>query len=70
MNSFQSIAFAKNASIAAVAPGIAEALLATALGLIVAIPSLMFNNKFYNNLDMLNTEFRHLFIKIVNNINI
>ena len=70
MNSFQSIAFAKNASIAAVAPGIAEALLATALGLIVAIPSLMFNNKFYNNLDTLNTEFRHIFIKLVNNINI
>ncbi len=70
MNSFQSIAFVKNASISAVAPGIAEALLATAMGLIVAIPALVFNNKFYNNLDKLNTEFRHSFIKLINNIDI
>ena len=70
MNSFQSIAFVKNASISAVAPGIAEALLATAMGLIVAIPALIFNNKFYNNLDILNTEFRYSFTKLVNNINV
>jgi biopolymer transport protein TolQ len=56
MNSFQSIVFMKNAGIAAVAPGIAEALLATALGLVVAIPALIFNNKFYSNLEILNAK--------------
>lgn len=44
MHSFQSIAMSKNTSLAIVAPGIAEALLATALGLIAAIPALMFYN--------------------------
>jgi biopolymer transport protein TolQ len=46
MNSFRSIASAKNATLAVVAPGIAEALFATALGLIVAIPALIFYNYF------------------------
>ena len=41
MNSFQSIAASKNTSLAVVAPGIAEALLATALGLVAAIPAVM-----------------------------
>ena len=45
MNSFQSIATAKNTSLAIVAPGIAEALLATALGLLAAIPAVIFFNK-------------------------
>ncbi|MEC8100623.1 MAG: protein TolQ [Pseudomonadota bacterium] len=45
MNSFQSIATAKNTSLAIVAPGIAEALLATALGLLTAIPAVIFYNK-------------------------
>lgn len=44
MHSFQSIAASKNTSLAVVAPGIAEALLATALGLIAAIPALIFYN--------------------------
>ncbi len=44
MHSFQSIADAKNTSLAVVAPGIAEALFATALGLIAAIPALIFYN--------------------------
>jgi biopolymer transport protein TolQ len=44
MHSFQSIAEAKNTSLAVVAPGIAEALFATALGLIAAIPALIFYN--------------------------
>ncbi len=44
MNSFQSIAAMKNATIAVVAPGIAEALLATAVGLIAAIPAVVFYN--------------------------
>jgi biopolymer transport protein TolQ len=46
MNSFQSIAASKNTSLAVVAPGIAEALLATALGLFAAIPALIAYNKF------------------------
>ena len=46
MNSFQSIATSKNTSLAVVAPGIAEALLATALGLFAAIPALIAYNKF------------------------
>jgi len=44
MHSFQSIAASKNTSLAVVAPGIAEALLATGLGLIAAIPALIFYN--------------------------
>lgn len=44
MHSFQSIADAKNTSLAVVAPGIAEALFATALGLVAAIPALIFYN--------------------------
>jgi len=46
MNSFQSIAMSKNTSLAVVAPGIAEALFATAIGLFAAIPAVIF----YNNL--------------------
>ena len=46
MNSFQSIAVSKNTSLAVVAPGIAEALLATAIGLFAAIPALIAYNKF------------------------
>jgi biopolymer transport protein TolQ len=46
MTSFQSIAASKNTSLAIVAPGIAEALFATAIGLIAAIPATIFYNKF------------------------
>ena len=46
MSSFQSIAASKNTSLAVVAPGIAEALFATAIGLIAAIPATIFYNKF------------------------
>ena len=46
MNSFQSIAISKNTSLAVVAPGIAEALFATALGLLAAIPAVIAYNKF------------------------
>ena len=46
MTSFQSIAASKNTSLAVVAPGIAEALMATAIGLIAAIPATIFYNKF------------------------
>jgi len=45
MTSFRSIAASKNTSLAVVAPGIAEALFATAVGLVAAIPALIFYNK-------------------------
>ena len=50
MNSFQSIAASKNTSLAVVAPGIAEALFATALGLVAAIPAVIFYNKISSDL--------------------
>jgi biopolymer transport protein TolQ len=46
MNSFESIAVSKNTNLAVVAPGIAEALFATALGLFAAIPAVVFYNIF------------------------
>jgi biopolymer transport protein TolQ len=46
MTSFQAIAVSKNTSLAVVAPGIAEALFATALGLLAAIPAVIAYNKF------------------------
>ena len=49
MNSFQSIAVSRNTSLAIVAPGIAEALFATALGLLAAIPAVVAYNKFNND---------------------
>ena len=49
MNSFQSIAISRNTSLAIVAAGIAEALFATALGLLAAIPAVVAYNKFNND---------------------
>ena len=46
INSFQSIAISRNTSLAIVAPGIAEALFATALGLLAAVPAVVAYNKF------------------------
>ena len=51
VNAFQSIALSNNTSLAVVAPGIAEALFATALGLLAAIPAVAAYNKFSNDLD-------------------
>jgi biopolymer transport protein TolQ len=51
MNSFQSIALTRNTTLAVVAPGIAEALLATALGLVAAIPAVVAYNKLSADLD-------------------
>ena len=51
MNSFQSIAITKNTTLAVVAPGIAEALLATALGLVAAIPAVVAYNKLSGDVD-------------------
>ena len=59
MNSFQSIAISRNTSLAIVAPGIAEALFATALGLLAAIPAVVAYNKF-------NSDSQRYFSKIDN----
>ena len=56
MNSFQSIAISRNTSFAIVAPGIAEALFATALGLLAAIPAVVAYNKF-------NSDYTKIFFK-------
>ncbi|GLQ06328.1 protein TolQ [Sneathiella chinensis] len=56
MNSFQSIAATKDTSLAVVAPGIAEALFATALGLVAAIPAVVAYNKFSNDLQRIITR--------------
>jgi len=50
MNAFQNIALTKNTSLAAVSPGIAEALVATAFGLVAAIPAVVAYNKFTSDL--------------------
>ncbi len=67
MNSFRSIALSKDTSLAVVAPGIAEALFATALGLVAAIPAVVAYNKLSGDLDRyatrleaFGTEFRAL----------
>lgn len=56
MSSFQSIAISKNTTLAVVAPGIAEALLATAMGLFAAIPAVIFYNKFVNDINSISNR--------------
>ncbi|HXW26871.1 MAG TPA: protein TolQ [Xanthobacteraceae bacterium] len=51
MTSFQSIAGSKSTSLAVVAPGIAQALFATAIGLVAAIPATIFYNKFVSEVN-------------------
>ncbi|NNF76911.1 MAG: protein TolQ [Rhizobiales bacterium] len=53
MNSFRAIAASKSTNLAVVAPGIAEALFATALGLLAAIPAVIFYNKITNDISKL-----------------
>jgi biopolymer transport protein TolQ len=57
MNSFSSIAASKNTSLAVVAPGIAEALFATALGLLAAIPAVVFYNKYSSDIARLSQRY-------------
>ncbi len=56
MTAFQAIAVSKNTNLAVVAPGIAEALLATAIGLAAAIPAVIAYNKFSNEVSRLSTR--------------
>ena len=55
MHSFQGLAVMKQATIASVAPGISEALIATAMGLLAAIPAVIFYNRFTSRLEQLVT---------------
>lgn len=56
MRSFQSIAATKSTSLSVVAPGIAEALFATAIGLFAAIPAVIFYNKFSSDLNKISNQ--------------
>jgi biopolymer transport protein TolQ len=56
MHSFQGLAVMKQATIASVAPGISEALIATAMGLLAAIPAVIFYNRFVTRTDQLVTS--------------
>ena len=67
MNSFQSIAISRNTSLAIVAPGIAEALFATALGLLAAIPAVIAYNKFNNDTIKYTQKLENFSKKIFNN---
>ena len=74
MNSFQSIALSKDTSLAVVAPGIAEALFATALGLFVAIPAVVAYNKissdiskYFVSLETFMDEFSTIFFRQLEN---
>ncbi len=68
MNSFQNIAINKNASLAVVAPGIAEALLATAIGLFAAIPAVFFYNIYNNKLNNFVGRMNNFAIKATNSL--
>ncbi|MEC9190170.1 MAG: protein TolQ [Pseudomonadota bacterium] len=59
MNSFQSLATNTQNALSIVAPGISEALVATALGLIAAIPAVLFYNKFIAQLDKLTSKYEN-----------
>ncbi|MFT4717843.1 MAG: TolQ protein [Rickettsiales bacterium] len=68
MNSFQNIADSGNTSLAIVAPGIAEALFATAMGLFVAIPAVIFFNILNKRIDHFSTQIDNFSISILNKI--
>ena len=65
VNAFQSIAISNNTSLAIVAPGIAEALFATALGLLAAIPAVAAYNKFSNDLDKITSNLEYFSIEFL-----
>jgi biopolymer transport protein TolQ len=66
MNSFQGIAVSKNTSLAVVAPGIAEALLATAIGLFAAIPAVFFYNIYSNKINKFADEMQNFSVLVGN----
>jgi len=62
MNSFRALSTVKQATLAQVAPGIAEALIATAIGLFAAIPAVIAYNRFNTGIENLSTQYE-LFIE-------
>jgi biopolymer transport protein ExbB len=68
MNSFINIANTSTTNLAVVAPGIAEALLATAIGLFAAIPAVMFYNNFQSQISGYGTRTEGFVAELVNNI--
>lgn len=66
LSSFQNIAISKNASLAVVAPGIAEALLATAIGLFAAIPAVFFYNIFSNKINIFSEKMNNFSLQLIN----
>ncbi len=66
MNSFSAIVGAQNTSLAVVAPGIAEALFATAIGLFAAIPALIFYNFFVNKLNLYSARAEDFAFEVIN----
>lgn len=66
MNSFQGIASSKNTSLAVVAPGIAEALLATAMGLFAAIPAVFFYNIFSHKINSFFENYQNFASQLLN----
>lgn len=68
MNSFQSIAISKNTNISVVAPGIAEALLATAIGLFAAIPAVFFYNIYNSKVNNFSDRMQNFSTSILNTL--
>jgi len=66
MTSFQGIAVSKNTSLAVVAPGIAEALLATGIGLFAAIPAVFFYNIFSNKINQFSERAENFSLQVLN----
>jgi len=66
MNAFSGIAAAGNATLATVAPGIAEALVATAIGLVAAIPAVIAYNYFLNRIRVIHAQVDGFTVEIIN----
>ena len=66
MNSFSAIAGSKSTNLTVVAPGIAEALLATAIGLVAAIPAVMFYNKISSDISRVTSNLENFSDEFIN----
>lgn len=66
LNSFQAIAISSNTSLSVVAPGIAESLLATAIGLFAAIPAVFYYNIFTNKINQFNERAENFSLLLLN----
>ena len=66
MNSFRGLANVQQATLAAVAPGIAEALIATAIGLFAAIPAVVAYNRYSHDIDRISIRFESFIEEFLN----